>query len=120
MDLTDSAKSRAALGLSAILATAATNAGYSHCAWITQDGCLQITNGTGQPSEWQDIHFGAQQNPLQAFTQSPPQWRPYGIRILLSDLLWLGCDYECRAHYAHALRGGLGDDAADVKRDQGV
>jgi len=90
MTLDKSAKVQAVLGLGAVFAAAAANAGYSHCAWMTREGCERVGNGSDSPSVWEQIAFDYRGNPAESFTRLPPVWHPRGIRILLSDLLWLG------------------------------
>jgi uncharacterized protein (DUF58 family) len=94
MSLAGTAKLRATLGLAAALACAARNAGYSHRAYLTQDGCHPIRGGSDSPRTWQGLEFVARNSPAEAFRTLPPVWRPRGIRILLSDLLWLGDPLE--------------------------
>jgi len=90
MALADSAKARAALGLAAFFATAADNAGYAHRLWLARAGCDQVTGGTDRPAFWEEIAFDFRANPAVSFGHRPPAWRPRGIRLLLSDLLWMG------------------------------
>jgi uncharacterized protein (DUF58 family) len=90
MALEKTAKAAATLALAAVFAAAADNAGYSHCAWLAQDGCQLVVNGTERPSTWNDIDFTYRGNPLESFARLPPAWRPRGIRVFISDLLWLG------------------------------
>src|SRR5262249_24501427 len=80
----------AVFGLAALLARAATNAGYTHNAWRMAAGFQAAANGTGDPLAWQDLAFDAPGSPGDALAQAPPRWRSRGIRVLLSDLFWLG------------------------------
>lgn len=89
MALENSAKAEATLGLAALLATAAANAGYSYCAWEAGDGFEKVHNGTGRPSGWEKIDFNYRGTLEETFVRSAPAFRRQGIRILLSDLLWL-------------------------------
>ena len=90
MALEDSPKAQATLGLAAVFATAASNVGYSHTAWVAGDGCRQVDNGTDRPSIWDDINFEYRGDLAASFAKLPPSWRPFGVRVLLSDLLWSG------------------------------
>ena len=90
MALAGTAKARAALGLSAALASAAASAGFSHRLWLTGQGCQEAPNGAERPSAWEGIDLDAAESPEESLHRLPPRWRPQGIRILLSDLLWLG------------------------------
>lgn len=90
MALLDSAKPQAALGLAAALTTAAGNSGYTFASYLAHDGCEPIAHGTNRPSAWDNIAFTGSGNPQAALHQMPPHWRAQGIRVLISDLLWLG------------------------------
>ena len=90
MALENSAKVQAVLGLAAAFATAASNAGYSHCAWMAREGCRKVGNGSDRPSVWEEIAFDYRGSPAESFARLPPAWRPRGIRIFLGDLFWLG------------------------------
>lgn len=83
-------KAQAAAVLLATLAIAARNAGHSHSAWAVRDWCEPVTNSSNLPSTWQLPEFDVRQNPLEAFSQTPPKLRRQGQRIFVSDLLWLG------------------------------
>ena len=88
MALEDTSKAQATLGLAAVFATAASNVGYSHTTWIAGDGCRQVDNGTDRPSVWDEIDFAYRGDLSTSFAKLPPSWRPFGLRVLLSDLLW--------------------------------
>jgi uncharacterized protein (DUF58 family) len=90
MDLEDTAKGRATLALAAFFATAAANAGYSHTAWLLAGTYRPVANSQGPPVEWDGIELGHRAAPDDAPGQVPPSFRPRGLRILLSDLFWLG------------------------------
>lgn len=90
MALADTVKVQATLSLAAVLASSARQSGFSHCAWLTSEGCQPIANGTASPSLWDSISFTGDGDPLKSFATSPPSWRPQSTRILISDLLWMG------------------------------
>jgi uncharacterized protein (DUF58 family) len=106
MALEGTQKLRAALSAAAALTTAAGNAGYSYRTFLTGRGCLPVVNGSERPIAWQGLTFDAVESPPASFRELPPAWRPGGIRIILSDLLWLGDPLE--------LLMGLNDRAAAV------
>lgn len=89
MALAGTEKLRGALGLSAALASAATNAKCTHAAWLMADGFRPVANGTDLPSVWDGIDFTHTASPVQAFQAMPPRLRRNGIRVLVSDLLWI-------------------------------
>lgn len=90
MALDDTAKLQATLGLSAILATAATNGGFSHAAWTAGQSCQPIERGHQTPAVWDGITFNDACNLGLSLTHGTPSWRTGGVRILISDLLWPG------------------------------
>ena len=90
MALGGTAKAQATLSLAALLASAADNAGYSHCAWLAGEGCRKVPNGAADPALWEGIDFEYEASPAESLQRLPPAWRPRGIRVLISDLLWLG------------------------------
>jgi uncharacterized protein (DUF58 family) len=89
MALPGSAKAEAAVGLAALLCTAAAGAGWSHSTWWTGDSCRQLPGGALHPPAWCQP-FSAATNPGEALHSRPPAWRPRGIRMMISDLLWPG------------------------------
>ncbi|MGA2069393.1 MAG: DUF58 domain-containing protein [Thermoguttaceae bacterium] len=106
MALEGTAKLRAAVGLAAALATAADNAAYTRRVYVTGAGCRPLPGGTEQPILWQVPPLESAENPAQSLRTLPPAWRPRGIRILISDLVWLGDPLEVLI--------GIGDRAAAV------
>lgn len=90
MALRGSEKLRATIALSAIFATAAANAGYSHRGWITGRGCRSIPNSGERPAAWQLGDFDATESPIDAFKRLPPKWRPRGMRVFITDTFYLG------------------------------
>jgi uncharacterized protein (DUF58 family) len=90
MALESSAKMRATLGLAAVFAVAAENAGYTHNAWLAGESCAPVPNGNNRPSTWSGIELDVRSNPVDAFTRLPPRFSRMGMRALISDLLWLG------------------------------
>jgi uncharacterized protein (DUF58 family) len=90
MALEDTAKLEATLGLAALFAAAASNAGFSHCAWLAGDACVRVEGGSGRPSTWAPMSFENSGNIDESFARNRPALRRQGIRILISDLLWLG------------------------------
>ena len=90
MALEDSAKARAALGLAALLVAAATNARYGHSVWLMGADFQPLPNGSTAPSAWGDIELNHRGSPADLLARGAPAWRPRGVRVLLSDLLWVG------------------------------
>ena len=101
MALVDTVKAEATLGLAAALVSAGMNSGYSHQAFITRAGCEPIANATQPPTAWDGVAFDGAQPLDQAVLQTPPHWRGQGIRVLLSDLLFLADPLAVLEHVAH-------------------
>src|SRR5262245_5424999 len=89
MALETSAKAQATICLASSLAVAAENAGFSHNAWLAREHCTPVINGFNRPSTWQSIDFDFPGNTAEAFTEAPQVFRRQGMRILISDLLWM-------------------------------
>jgi len=90
MALEDSEKAHSALGLAALFAQAAANASYTFTAWQIGDLCRPVANGSSRPGLWEGLEFDSASDPYQAFLRRPPDLTGRGIRILISDLFWLG------------------------------
>ena len=90
MALENTAKFEAAVGLAALFASAASNARFSHTAWLASESCRRIEGGSGRPGIWQGIDFDYPGNIADSLVRNRPGWRRQGIRVLISDLLWLG------------------------------
>ena len=100
MALENSPKAQATLGLAAAFAIAASNVGYSHTAWIAGDGCRQVDNGADRPSIWEGLDFNYRGDISTSLAKLPPSWRPFGLRVLLSDLLWHSDPLKVLAQFA--------------------
>ncbi len=90
MNLNGSGKGRATLGLAALLAQSARNCGLTHSAWLAGNICEKITNSTEYPALWDGIDFSGKIGCELSLKSSHPVWRPGGIRVLISDLFWMG------------------------------
>ena len=90
MALEGTAKERATLALAACLATAAANAGFGHTVWLMADDFRPLPGGNLSPSLWSDFELSHRGSPAAVLAQGAPAWRPRGVRVLLSDLLWVG------------------------------
>ncbi len=94
MRLAGTQKLRGTVGLAAALACAAENSGYSRRVFLTGDGCRPVGRDTDRPPAWEGLDFAARESPAESFHTLAPAWRPRGIRVLLSDLLWFGDPME--------------------------
>lgn len=90
MKLAGTAKAHATLGLAAALATAASNHSFTHALWWASEGVRRIGGPWDRPGTWQGMDFDSTLNLEQSLARMKPTWRRQGVRILVSDLLWLG------------------------------
>ena len=94
MALPGTEKRRATVALAAAVLTAADNSGYGRRAFLTGRGCQPIADGGRSPDAWQDWPLDAAESPAESFRALPPAWRAWGVRVIVSDLLWLGDPLE--------------------------
>jgi uncharacterized protein (DUF58 family) len=90
MALEGTAKVQAALSLTSLLVTAVANAGFRHTAWLMTDRFRPIPNGDARPSAWGEFDLTHRGSPARLLASGTPTWRPRGVRVLVSDLLWPG------------------------------
>ncbi|MHB1421733.1 MAG: DUF58 domain-containing protein [Gemmataceae bacterium] len=90
MALEGTAKERATVALAALLSTAAANAGFGRAVWLLGDDIRSLPGGTASPSLWGDFELNHRGSPAALLARGMPAWRPRGLRVLLSDLLWVG------------------------------
>ncbi len=100
MALHETAKEHAAVALASALVTSAANAAFTHTAFLTSSGCNPLINGSEDPLVWEGVGFDSTESPLESFARMPPRLRPNGIRILISDLLWMGDPVMTLSHLA--------------------
>jgi uncharacterized protein (DUF58 family) len=99
MDLEGSVKAGATRALAAFFATAAANAGFAHQAWMLGADLRPLGQGNARPSLWDTIDFTHRGYPGLGTSGRVP-WRPHSLRLLLSDLLWLGEPLTFLRHFA--------------------
>jgi len=97
MALEGTSKAAAALGLSAIFTHAAMNSGFTHTFWQAGEQCLPAGNARERPRLWTGIAFEGRGGMEESLRAAAPTWRSGGVRILISDLLWLGDPREILA-----------------------
>jgi len=90
MALPGSEKARASLGLTALLAVAAGNAGFTHAVWLSGEACEPVAHGAQPPGAWRGVKLDGRSSPADALRRLPPSFRPRALRILVSDLLFDG------------------------------
>lgn len=90
MALEETPKAEAATALAAFCAAAAANAGFGHRVWLARDGCAQLLGSNRAAGAWELPEFDFPGGMGEAFTRRPPALRPRGLRVLISDLFWMG------------------------------
>lgn len=100
MALGGTKKAEAALGLVALLAEAATNGGFSRAIWGAGDEARRI-EANGPAAGWAGLEFTGRRSPAESLADAAPPWKPYGMRIFVSDLLWLGDPGQLVRQLAH-------------------
>jgi uncharacterized protein (DUF58 family) len=90
MALEGTAKERATLALTACLATAAANAGFGHTVWLMGEDFRPLAGSNASPNLWGDFELNHRGSSAAALVRGAPAWRLRGVRVLLSDLLWMG------------------------------
>jgi len=90
MAVAGSRKSEAALALSALLATAAGNGGFSRTVLLAGESCRLMPDSSAPPPSWDEIRFDWKGTPADSLARHTPNWKPFAMRVLVSDLLWLG------------------------------
>jgi uncharacterized protein (DUF58 family) len=90
MALENTPKLRATMALAALFAQAAANCDYTFTAWQAGETCQKVINGGDNPVLWDGIEFDSSIGCEQSLRRGLPSWRPRSIRVLLSDLFWMG------------------------------
>jgi uncharacterized protein (DUF58 family) len=99
------AKLRATVALAAALATAAAKSSFSRKVFLAGDDCRPVAQSTAQPTAWAGLDFDGTTSPTQALLLRRPALRAHGIRVLLSDLLWLEDPLGVLSMLAHKSAG---------------
>lgn len=98
----DFQKANVALGIASLLATAGGNAGFSYKTWQScNEGFSLLNNGDKTPDLWDGINFKSQYSPADSIVCSNPKFQHNGVRILISDLLWLGAPHEFLTRFSY-------------------
>lgn len=89
MALAETDKARATVALAGALCVAARNARFSQQVLIAADRCEPMEQGHLGPELWPELSFEGRSNPAMAIARTPPRLRPRGVRVLISDLLFM-------------------------------
>ena len=89
MNLVGTRKGEATYAMAGFLASAAAESHFSFRIFTTEDGCRALGRSHLIPVEWDPFDLSATASPAEALDQMPPTWKPRGIRIFVSDLLFM-------------------------------
>ncbi len=89
MDLSGTKKGEAAYALAGLFASSAAESKFSFSVYVTDNGCRRLGRSHLMPLEWDPFELSSTETPADALSQHPPNWRKRGIRIFVSDLLFL-------------------------------
>ncbi|MDR1923408.1 MAG: DUF58 domain-containing protein, partial [Planctomycetaceae bacterium] len=88
MNLVNTKKGAATFALAGFFASAAAESKFSFRTYLTDDGCRLLERSHLPPQEWEHFNLSTRTSPSDALVQMPPNWRPHGIRVFVSDLLF--------------------------------
>ena len=88
MNLSGTQKGAAVYALAGLFAASAAESRFSFAVFVTDEGCRRLGRSHLVPLEWDPFDLNTTDSPLDALNRQPPCWRPRGIRIFLSDLLF--------------------------------
>ena len=80
-----------AFSVAAMAAACATAAEQAHCTrtvWLAGARVEALPNSRDDPAAWASFAFEDNTAPAAALLHNAPAWRPHGVRIFISDLLW--------------------------------
>lgn len=100
-------KGRAAAALAAFFCRCAEQGGFRHRAWTAASVYRPLDTSGGPPEAWRPLSFDDAQSPGELLRRPSPGWRPQGLRLLISDLMWPQWPRD-------ALRGLSGGGAASL------
>lgn len=89
MNLTGTKKGEAAYALTGFFASAAAESRFSFRVFVTDNGCRTLERSHLMPLDWEPFDLTTTSSPDDAFLQMQPEWRPRGIRIFVSDFLFM-------------------------------
>lgn len=103
MKLTGTGKAVTALGLTALLASAAANASIPVSVWIVGNELRRLP--AQRPSLWDSISFDFAGNPSVGLAAAQPFLKPWSMRVLISDLLWPAMPDSLLRSFGHGAAG---------------
>jgi hypothetical protein len=89
MGLNNTKKAAATFALAGFFSSAAAESNFLFRVYVTDKGCRFLERSHLTPLEWDNFELESRMSPPAAIEQLPPDWRPHGIRVVVSDLLFL-------------------------------
>jgi uncharacterized protein (DUF58 family) len=89
MNLAGTKKGEATYALTGFFASAAAESRFSFRVFITDNGCRTLERSHLLPLDWEPFDLTSTNSPKDALLQMPPDWKPHGIRIFVSDFLFM-------------------------------
>lgn len=98
MDLKDTRKGEALCALIGMFSSMAYESHFSFSVFTTEDGCRKLGRSNLLPDEWDPFELNSVVPPSDSLERMPPSWRARGIRIFVSDLLFMADPESLLAH----------------------
>jgi hypothetical protein len=89
MNLAGTQKGKAAYALTGFFASVAAESRFSFRVFVTDDGCRTLSRSHLLPFDWEPFDLTSTHSPNEALLRMPPDWKPHGIRIFVSDFLFM-------------------------------
>jgi uncharacterized protein (DUF58 family) len=89
MNLAGTKKGEATYALIGFFASAAAESRFSFRVFITDNGCRTLERSSLLPMDWEPFDLTSTNSPKDALFRMPPDWKPHGIRIFVSDFLFM-------------------------------
>jgi uncharacterized protein (DUF58 family) len=89
MNLAGTKKGEATYALIGFFASAAAESRFSFRVFLTDNGCRTLERSHLLPLDWEPFDLIATNSPKDALFRMPPNWKPHGIRIFVSDFLFM-------------------------------
>jgi uncharacterized protein (DUF58 family) len=89
MNLAGTKKGAATYALTGFFASVAAESRFSFRVFVTDDGCRTLERSHLLPLDWEPFDLTSTHSPNDAMLRMPPDWKPHGIRIFVSDFLFM-------------------------------
>lgn len=89
MDLKGTRKGEALCALTGMFSSIAYESHFSFSLFLSEDGCRKLGRSNMLPDEWDPFALESVVPPSESISRLPPSWHSRGIRVFISDLLFL-------------------------------